>query len=116
MERKTGFEPVTLSLARRCSTTEPLPPAGTGSLYQNRPTDVIGRAPFPGAHGRGWVGIIGPPRGRPTHSKKGDSMSAEVGDKAPDFTLPSSTGKVSLSELKGKAIVIGWFPAAFTGG
>ncbi len=26
LERKTGFEPVTLSLARRCSTTEPLPP------------------------------------------------------------------------------------------
>lgn len=25
MERKTGFEPVTLSLARRCSTAEPLP-------------------------------------------------------------------------------------------
>ena len=25
MERKTGFEPVTLSLARRCSTSEPLP-------------------------------------------------------------------------------------------
>ena len=27
MERKTGFEPATFSLARRCSTTEPLPPA-----------------------------------------------------------------------------------------
>ena len=25
MERKTGFEPATLALARRCSTTEPLP-------------------------------------------------------------------------------------------
>ena len=25
MERKMGFEPTTLSLARRCSTTEPLP-------------------------------------------------------------------------------------------
>ena len=25
MERKTGFEPATPSLARRCSTTEPLP-------------------------------------------------------------------------------------------
>ena len=25
MERKTGFEPATLSLARRCSTAEPLP-------------------------------------------------------------------------------------------
>ena len=26
LERKTGYEPVTLSLATRCSTTEPLPP------------------------------------------------------------------------------------------
>ncbi len=25
VERKTGFEPATFSLARRCSTTEPLP-------------------------------------------------------------------------------------------
>ncbi len=25
MERKTGFEPATLALARRCSTPEPLP-------------------------------------------------------------------------------------------
>ena len=25
MERQMGFEPTTLSLARRCSTTEPLP-------------------------------------------------------------------------------------------
>ena len=25
LERKTGFEPATLALARRCSTTEPLP-------------------------------------------------------------------------------------------
>ena len=32
MERKTGFEPVTFSLARRCSTTEPLPPGGAGPL------------------------------------------------------------------------------------
>ena len=26
LERKMGFEPTTFSLARRCSTTEPLPP------------------------------------------------------------------------------------------
>ena len=32
MERKTGFEPATSSLARRCSTTEPLPlVAGLGA-------------------------------------------------------------------------------------
>ena len=28
LERKTGFEPATLALARRCSTTEPLPRSG----------------------------------------------------------------------------------------
>lgn len=44
-------------------------------------------------------------------------MPAEVGDKAPEFNLPSSTGqKVSLSSFKGKTVVLGWFPAAFTGG
>src|SRR5579875_4037475 len=37
LERKTGFEPATLSLARRCSTTEPLPP---GAERQNRTADT----------------------------------------------------------------------------
>ena len=42
----------------------------------------------------------------------------KVGDTAPDFTLPSSTGKpVSLSEFRGKkGVVLAFFPAAFTGG
>ena len=30
LERKTGLEPATLALARRCSTTEPLPQNGAG--------------------------------------------------------------------------------------
>lgn len=40
------------------------------------------------------------------------------GDKAPDFTLPSTTGeKVSLSSFRGKdTVVLAFFPAAFTGG
>src|SRR5579864_2506772 len=37
LERKTGFEPATLSLARRCSTTEPLPP---GAERQDRTADT----------------------------------------------------------------------------
>jgi peroxiredoxin Q/BCP len=42
----------------------------------------------------------------------------KVGDKAPDFTLQGSDGKTySLDQFKGKsAVVIAWFPKAFTGG
>ena len=42
----------------------------------------------------------------------------KVGDPAPDFTLPSTQGKsATLSEFKGKkAVVLAFFPAAFTGG
>jgi peroxiredoxin Q/BCP len=40
-----------------------------------------------------------------------------VGDKAPDFTLQGSDGKMhSLAELKGQTVVLAWFPKAFTGG
>jgi len=43
----------------------------------------------------------------------------KVGDQAPDFKMVGSDGKTySLSELnkQGKAVVIAWFPRAFTGG
>jgi peroxiredoxin len=42
----------------------------------------------------------------------------KVGDKAPDFTLSSSAGgTISLSDYLGKQqVVVGFFPAAFTGG
>jgi peroxiredoxin Q/BCP len=47
--------------------------------------------------------------------------AAEVlkpGDVAPDFSLPGSDGKThKLSDFKGKqAVVVAWFPKAFTGG
>jgi thioredoxin-dependent peroxiredoxin len=48
------------------------------------------------------------------------STTAElkVGDQAPDFTLPGTDGKTyTLSkDLKGKWVVLAWFPKAFTGG
>lgn len=42
----------------------------------------------------------------------------KVGDPAPAFSLQGSDGKVySLSDFKGKsAVVLAWFPKAFTGG
>jgi len=50
----------------------------------------------------------------------GRSLGSELkkGDIAPDFMLPGSDGKTySLKEFKGKqAVVIAWFPKAFTGG
>jgi peroxiredoxin len=42
----------------------------------------------------------------------------KVGDKAPNFQLPSTKGgQVSLADFHGKAtVVLAFFPAAFTGG
>jgi peroxiredoxin Q/BCP len=42
----------------------------------------------------------------------------KVGDKAPDFTLQATNGKTySLSkDLKGRWVVLAWFPKAFTAG
>src|SRR5919106_7100007 len=42
----------------------------------------------------------------------------KVGDMAPDFTLPGTDGKThKLSDYRGKqAVVIAWFPKAFTQG
>ena len=39
-----------------------------------------------------------------------------VGSPAPDFTLPSTSGQsVRLSDLKGKKVLLAFFPLAFTG-
>ncbi len=41
----------------------------------------------------------------------------DPGDQAPDFTLPSDTGEqVSLSDLRGRKLVIFFYPAAMTPG
>ncbi len=44
-------------------------------------------------------------------------VELKEGDKAPDFSLPGSDGKThKLSDYKGRAVVLAWFPKAFTGG
>jgi peroxiredoxin Q/BCP len=45
-------------------------------------------------------------------------VELKAGDAAPDFSLPASDGKTyKLSDFKGKqAVVIAWFPKAFTSG
>ena len=41
----------------------------------------------------------------------------KIGDTAPDFSMEGSDGKTySLADLKGKTVVLAWFPKAFTGG
>ena len=41
----------------------------------------------------------------------------KIGDAAPAFFLEGSDGKTyELAGLKGKAVVVAWFPKAFTGG
>jgi thioredoxin-dependent peroxiredoxin len=40
-----------------------------------------------------------------------------VGDAAPEFALAGSDGKVhELADYRGTAVVLAWFPKAFTGG
>lgn len=44
-------------------------------------------------------------------------VELKEGDKAPDFSLPGTDGKThTLAQYKGRAVVLAWFPKAFTGG
>jgi peroxiredoxin Q/BCP len=51
-----------------------------------------------------------------THKARG--AEPKVGDRAPAFSLAGSDGKVhALADYQGKsAVVLAWFPKAFTGG
>jgi thioredoxin-dependent peroxiredoxin len=45
------------------------------------------------------------------------AQDLKLGDSAPDFTLQASDGHTyTLSKLKGKTVVLAWFPKAFTSG
>jgi peroxiredoxin Q/BCP len=44
-------------------------------------------------------------------------VELKEGDAAPNFLLPGSDGKTHrLSDYKGRAVILAWFPQAFTGG
>jgi len=52
-----------------------------------------------------------------TAGRHASADELKAGDPAPDFTLKASDGKTySLSQLRGKTVVLAWFPKAFTGG
>jgi peroxiredoxin Q/BCP len=52
-----------------------------------------------------------------TGSGQAPAPELNVGDTAPAFSLPGSDGKTHrLADYKGKAVVLAWFPKAFTGG
>lgn len=45
------------------------------------------------------------------------TVDLKEGDMAPNFSLIGSDGKThQLSDYKGRAVVVAWFPRAFTGG
>ena len=45
------------------------------------------------------------------------AVELKVGDMAPDFTLQASDSQThTLSKLRGKSVVLAWFPKAFTAG
>jgi peroxiredoxin (alkyl hydroperoxide reductase subunit C) len=44
-----------------------------------------------------------------------ETNQLKVGDEAPDFTLPSTQGPITLSQYRGKKnVVLTFYPAAFT--
>ena len=53
----------------------------------------------------------------PPSASAQSAVELKPGDVAPDFSLPGSDGKTwTLSELRGRTVVLAWFPMAFTGG
>src|SRR6266851_38763 len=59
-----------------------------------------------------WFCVTG---GQPYHQFNGGFMSVDVGSKAPDFTLTAQDRQpVTLSQQRGKPVVLAFFPAAFS--
>ena len=55
--------------------------------------------------------------GMATASGRTRAAELKPGDAAPPFKLQGSDGQIhDLAQLKGKTVVLAWFPRAFTGG
>lgn len=68
---------------------------------------------------KSWLKIgLGAALSLVTSSAMAQTPALTVGDMAPAFSAPGSDGKThTLAESKGKqAVVLAWFPKAFTGG
>jgi peroxiredoxin len=62
--------------------------------------------------GAALVGVFNVATHKPRPTK-----ALKPGDVAPDFSLTGSDGRVHrLGDLKGRPVVLAWFPKAFTGG
>ena len=52
-----------------------------------------------------------------TAAQQAPAVELKEGDLAPNFSMIGSDGKThKLSDYKGRAVVLAWFPRAFTGG
>jgi peroxiredoxin Q/BCP len=70
-----------------------------------------------GAGMPGWLRLVAATGVACMVGTMASAQELKVGDKAPDFKLQGSDGKThALADLKGKAVVLAWFPKAFTGG
>lgn len=68
---------------------------------------------------KSWLKIgLGAALSLVTSNAMAQAPALNVGDMAPAFSAPGSDGKThTLAESKGKqAVVLAWFPKAFTGG
>jgi cytochrome oxidase Cu insertion factor (SCO1/SenC/PrrC family) len=92
--RKTGWLALALAAAAGIGTVSAGDPATPGAEQGKGTTAQVAKAAEPAAK---------PP---------------DAGDVAPAFSLPGSDGSTyTLADFKGrKAVVVAWFPKAFTGG
>jgi peroxiredoxin Q/BCP len=67
--------------------------------------------------GLGMKKIVGWTLGLALFGVGASGAELNVGDSAPEFALAGTDGKTyRLSDLKGKTVVLAWFPKAFTSG